>query len=305
MLVAVTDEDARNLVACQVAKHKFNVRRTIARVTNPNNEKIFKILGIDVTVCSTKLILEHIEQELPSHPIIPLLKLKKGTLEVIEAKVPPNSRLIGKKLRAFALPKGSAVLLIVSKEKGPQIPTPDTVIAAFSSGATPEEIVQQYPSLNLADVYHVIGYYLRRPSELEAYFQQRKVKTDTVRKVVRALEQLDPERARYVAAFAYLLGRVARADRVVTAEETSAMERLVVQHGGLTEPQASWDGTAWSPPQRVGKDDTDPQAYDTQPRLAVDGTGRAWLIWVSHEGPLNDEIHTSTGMGQLGHLSNK
>lgn len=130
MLVAVTDEDARNLVSCQVAKHKFNVRRTIARVTNPNNEKIFKTLGVDVTVCSTKLILDHIEQELPSHPIIPLLKLKKGTLEVIEAKIPPDSKFIGKKLRAFSLPKGSAVLLIIGKEKGPQIPTPDTVIAA-------------------------------------------------------------------------------------------------------------------------------------------------------------------------------
>jgi trk system potassium uptake protein TrkA len=130
MLVAVTDEDARNLVACQLAKHRFNVRRTIARVTNPNNENIFKILGVDVTVCSTRLILAHIEQELPSHPIIPLLKLKRGTLEVIEAKIPPDSKLIGKKLRAFSLPKGSAVLLIIGKDKGPQIPTPDTVIEA-------------------------------------------------------------------------------------------------------------------------------------------------------------------------------
>ncbi len=130
MLVAVTDEDARNLVACQVAKHLFNVRRTIARVTNPNNENIFKTLGVDVTVCSTRLILAHIEQELPSHPIIPLLKLKSGTLEVLEAKIPPDSKLIGKKLRAFSLPKGSAVLLIIGKEKGPQIPTPDTVIEA-------------------------------------------------------------------------------------------------------------------------------------------------------------------------------
>lgn len=130
MLVAVTDEDARNLVSCQVAKHKFSVRRTIARVTNPNNEDIFKILGVDVTVCSTRLILAHIEQELPSHPIIPLLKLKNGTLEVLEAKIPRDSKLIGKKLRAFSLPKGSAVLLIIGKEKGPQIPTPDTVIEA-------------------------------------------------------------------------------------------------------------------------------------------------------------------------------
>jgi len=130
MLVAVTDDDARNLVACQVAKYQFKVRRIIARVTNPNNEEIFKILGVDLTVCSTKLILAHIEQELPSHPLIPLLKLKSGTLEVIEAKIPPDSRLIGKNLKSFSLPKGSAVLLVISKEKGPQIPTEDTILAA-------------------------------------------------------------------------------------------------------------------------------------------------------------------------------
>ncbi len=51
--------------------------------------------------------------------------------------------------------------------------TLDTIIAAFNEGATAEEIVYQYPSLNLADVYEVIGYYLRNRSELEAYLKQR------------------------------------------------------------------------------------------------------------------------------------
>jgi len=52
--------------------------------------------------------------------------------------------------------------------------TLDTVVSAFHDGATAEEIVQQYPSLNLADVYCVIGYYLRRTSDVEAYIQKRK-----------------------------------------------------------------------------------------------------------------------------------
>lgn len=60
--------------------------------------------------------------------------------------------------------------------------TLDTVIAAFSEGATAEEIVQQYPSLDLADVYQIIGYYLRRTSEVEAYLQQRRAQAETVRK---------------------------------------------------------------------------------------------------------------------------
>ncbi len=60
--------------------------------------------------------------------------------------------------------------------------TLDTVIAAFADGATAEEIVQQYPPLNLADVYHVIGYYLRRPAEVEAYLRQRKDQAEAVRR---------------------------------------------------------------------------------------------------------------------------
>ena len=65
LLIAVTRRDEVNLVACQVAKHKFGIRRTIARVSNPKDEALFKMLGIDVTVSSTSLILEQIEERMP------------------------------------------------------------------------------------------------------------------------------------------------------------------------------------------------------------------------------------------------
>lgn len=51
--------------------------------------------------------------------------------------------------------------------------TLDTLVAAFEMGATAEEIVQQYPSVALADVYSVIAYYLRHQSEIRAYLGQR------------------------------------------------------------------------------------------------------------------------------------
>jgi uncharacterized protein (DUF433 family) len=60
--------------------------------------------------------------------------------------------------------------------------TLDTVVAAFTEGATAEEIVQQYPSLSLADVYSVIGYYLRRRSDVDAYLRQRRQDADKTRK---------------------------------------------------------------------------------------------------------------------------
>ena len=62
--------------------------------------------------------------------------------------------------------------------------------------------------------------------------------TDTVRKIVDKLDHLDPDRARFIAAFAYILSRVAHADLEISADETRAMERIVTEHGGLPEEQA-------------------------------------------------------------------
>ncbi|MDH4062781.1 MAG: TerB family tellurite resistance protein [Acidobacteriota bacterium] len=59
-----------------------------------------------------------------------------------------------------------------------------------------------------------------------------------LRALVDTLEHLEPERARQLARFAYILGRVARADMHVSPEETRAMEALVVEHGALTTEQA-------------------------------------------------------------------
>lgn len=62
--------------------------------------------------------------------------------------------------------------------------------------------------------------------------------TETVRKIVGRLEALPAERARFVAAFAYVLSRVAHADLDISAEETERMEELVRRHGDLPEDQS-------------------------------------------------------------------
>jgi len=59
--------------------------------------------------------------------------------------------------------------------------TLDTVVAAFQEGATAEEIVYRYPSLELVDVYAVLAYYLQHRSEVETYLCQRKEQRDEVR----------------------------------------------------------------------------------------------------------------------------
>ncbi len=59
--------------------------------------------------------------------------------------------------------------------------TLDTVVMAFLQGATAEEIVMRYPSLSLADVYAVVGYYLQHQADVDAYVQQRQHRADLVR----------------------------------------------------------------------------------------------------------------------------
>ncbi len=56
-----------------------------------------------------------------------------------------------------------------------------TVVSVFKQGATAEEIVSQYPSLDLADVYAVIAYYLRHQNEVEAYLQEQEQILEQVR----------------------------------------------------------------------------------------------------------------------------
>lgn len=64
--------------------------------------------------------------------------------------------------------------------------TLDTIVTAFKDGATAEEIAQQYPTVPLADVYYVIGYYLRRQDEVEAYLGKRRQEADELQKQMEA-----------------------------------------------------------------------------------------------------------------------
>lgn len=128
MLIAVTNEDEDNLVACQVAKHRFSVRRTISRINNPKNEALFKMLGVDVTVSSTNLILEHIQQEVPTHPLIHLLTLEDSKLEIVEVRIPAHSAVAGKRVKDISLPAGTVLSLLIRRNQKPVIPTPEMVI---------------------------------------------------------------------------------------------------------------------------------------------------------------------------------
>jgi trk system potassium uptake protein TrkA len=130
MLLAVTGDDEDNLVACQVAKYKFAVGRTLARVRNPRHESLFRKLGVDVTVSSTSIILEHIEHEVPSHPLMHLMLIRDRGLEIVEVTVPSGSKSVGQAIKDLTIPADTVLSLIIRKAQNPIIPTPETVIEA-------------------------------------------------------------------------------------------------------------------------------------------------------------------------------
>jgi len=64
--------------------------------------------------------------------------------------------------------------------------TLDTVIDAFLTGASPEEIAQDLPVLRLDDVYAVITYYLRHRDEVDAYLRERRARGEAIRREIEA-----------------------------------------------------------------------------------------------------------------------
>ena len=91
VVAAVTGDDEDNLVICQMAKHHFDVPRTIARVNNPKNEELFRHLGVDEIVSPTRMILGSIEQDIPVPELLHLATLGGGELEIIEAHLQEGS----------------------------------------------------------------------------------------------------------------------------------------------------------------------------------------------------------------------
>lgn len=130
MLISVTGDDADNLVSCQVAKYKFNVPRTIARIRNPQNAELFKQLGVDVTISSTNIILENIETEVPTHQLTHLMAFEESGQEVVEIKITPNSRTVGKTVRDLNIPKESRLALVIRENGKNRVPTLNTALKA-------------------------------------------------------------------------------------------------------------------------------------------------------------------------------
>lgn len=116
-ILAMTNHDQDNLVACQIAKKIFSVPRAIALVNDPDNEAIFKQLGVDVAFSATRLIGMILDQETNFEDITAFMPLAQGRINVTEVRLAPDSPAVGKTLLDLELTENSLIACIIRNDE--------------------------------------------------------------------------------------------------------------------------------------------------------------------------------------------
>ena len=128
LVVAVTGDDADNLVVCQMVAHCFGRPRIIARVNNPDHESLFHALGVHERVNGTAAILNLLGQKVGSGAVILLGALERSNIEAVELIVDESSPLVGAELADINLPKETLIISVIREEHA-MLPNADTVFA--------------------------------------------------------------------------------------------------------------------------------------------------------------------------------
>jgi trk system potassium uptake protein len=127
VFISVTGEDEQNLVACQLAKVRFRVKRAIGRVNSPANEFIFNALGVQA-VSATTIISHLIEKQLSAGEVLAHHILKKGRLALVEIVLPDEDcPVCEKKILDLQLPPDT-VLVAVARGNQVIVPKGDTAL---------------------------------------------------------------------------------------------------------------------------------------------------------------------------------
>ena len=129
IVIALTPQDADNLVICQLAKKVYKVDRVFTTVNNPKNVDVFKKLGIQSVISGTYIVAQMIEQMAAVNEIEHVMSLEQGRIVVMEITVGPKYPVIGHTLATIDLPDSSIIGCIV-RGVNSIIPKGDTEILA-------------------------------------------------------------------------------------------------------------------------------------------------------------------------------
>lgn len=127
-VLAAAPRDEDNLVTCQLAEMKFHVPRVISLVNDPDNEQVFRQLGIANTFSITLLLSSLIEQRVDSVGISNLIPVAEGKIMVTEVRLTDKSPAAGKTMSELQMPENSLVACILRQDQA-IVPRGTTVIS--------------------------------------------------------------------------------------------------------------------------------------------------------------------------------
>lgn len=149
-LIATTDSDEDNLAACQLARANFDVPRTIAVAHSPENAELFELVGVDLVVSATDLVLANLATALPAHPLIRLMPIADRSQELVAIKLPASGTVVGRTLSEITLPYGTKIILMITAEGQSKTPDADALIEAE------DEIVALSPANSTAELWELL-----------------------------------------------------------------------------------------------------------------------------------------------------
>lgn len=118
VLAACMPADEDNLVVCFVARQKFQVPRTIARINNPRNAWLFDDhFHVDVALNHAAVMSSLIQEEMSLGDMMTLLKLRRGEFSLVEEKVPPGARAVGLAIKDLNLTENCVISAIIRAGK--------------------------------------------------------------------------------------------------------------------------------------------------------------------------------------------
>ena len=154
-VIAVTSDDEVNIIACQIAKNQFNVKKTICRLSDKSYTDNLDIFGsnvIDIVISPEKEVMNHLK-ELIIHPGTEQIEqFDDGKVNLVSVKAKKKGKLVGRELRGIKedIPSTEAFVAAIYRKNKPFIPSGDTIIKEndeiyfISSASNIDEIVKEF-----------------------------------------------------------------------------------------------------------------------------------------------------------------
>ena len=127
--IALTERDDDNLVICELCKKKFNVKKTVASISDPKKTDFFHRMGIDSVVCAVTAIAGIIEQHAFLDEMTTQMPIGNGRIKVTQVPISQAAPAVAKKLWELSLPKQVIIGCILRGDKS-MVPRGDTRIHA-------------------------------------------------------------------------------------------------------------------------------------------------------------------------------